>query len=83
MRKRRPYRLLRVRLDPSLHKLLASSAQGNERSINGEIVYCLRKQLEKNRHFWLATPDEAPLPCYGWKEHEAAVAAWEKMVSAG
>ena len=54
MRKRRPYRLLRVRLDPSLRTLLASSAQ-----------------------------DEAPRPGYGWKEYEAAVAAWEKMVSAG
>ena len=82
MKKRRPHKQLRVRLDPALYTLLASSARENERTVNAEIVYCLKKRLEKDRHFWVATPDEAPRPGYGWAEYEAAVAAWGKMVSA-
>ena len=36
---------LRIRLDPELLTLLKESAKDNERTVNAEIAYCLKKYL--------------------------------------
>lgn len=36
-----------LRLDPEFHKALAELAEREERSLHGQIVYMLRKQLEE------------------------------------
>lgn len=38
-----------LRLDPELHKALQELAEREERSLHGQIVYMLRKQLEEEQ----------------------------------
>lgn len=54
-----------LRLAPDLHQRLRSAANGNMRSVNAEINYRLRANLEADSSFADLSPDEQMvIACY-------------------